>query len=584
MLPDSLLAAFKWIEQSHGWMFDFGHLWGVWWLDIATASQRQEILDLAKSESLARNLRQWAKSRWPEHPFADEWLVSQLSREEPFSRLPSWTSMIDQYRLTDDSGIFGVAVPDDASGSREHVWQLNVHFLPASGREAFSRKTVNFTPIDREANAAPEHTVHALETALNRLTRRPFLAWFLHTGWKDKVLAKWTVAMSFTLTVMLLALLQMLPDAYLRSDELPHLWTLLFVVTSLALILSLLTHLINNWRKAMDDRGRWLDLLDKSAVVISISGSDDANRLIRGASYSLTFAVSMLLALNRSRPAHSVFFQHVMNQFAARRQWLYTGALSDNGVIEPVTHLNEKYEAATRHQDISVFVYSAAGPQLDHVSSSIDATLPEYIDATSKSEYKQPRQVNAAFPVVTHAGSRAEAPRQLRFENLVELLFAAPSLPQCAPAGLLLVWCLVVLSLSFVATRDAYRLSARVQIPRMSMAMQASTSGTQAKAFLTICSKEAHRFGARLTSDTWQSLPPIWFPRGSPLNDSTTIPMTLTKAVEVRTDFGIFDGKVELLRDRSMLWRRLPPVEKVSIGTILDLVSESTVRCSEEEL
>lgn len=582
MLPDSLLSAFNWIEQSHDWMCDFGHLWSTWWLNIATARQQQEILDLSQSESFARNLERWAKLRWPEYPYAAEWLISQLSHEEPFSRLPSWTSVIQESRLTDGAGIFGVAVPDDVSGSREHIWKLSVEFLPACGREGVSRKTVNFTLFDREAIATPEHTVHALETALNRLTRWPFLAWFLHEGWRQSGLAKWSVTISFTFTVVLLLFFQIIPDWYLKTDELPHLWTLLFVVASLALTLSLLTHLIDSWRKAINDRGRWIDLLDKSVVVISIS-AEGANCAIQGASYSLTLAVSILLALARSRPARSGFFQHVTRQITARRQWLYTGALSDDAKIEPVTHLNEKYEAATRHQDVSVFVYSAAGPQLDSATSS-DANLPESIDATRRSHYKQRRQINSAFAVVAHAGTRAEAPQQLRFANLVELLFDAPRPQRCAPAALLLGWCLVVLSLSFVAVRDAYQLSARVQIPRMSMAMQASTSGTQAKAFLTICSKEAHRFGAKLTSDSWQSLPPIWFPRGSPQNDSITIPMTLTKAIEVRDDFGIFDGKVELLRDRSMLWRRLPPVEKVSVGTIFDLVTESTVRCTEEEL
>jgi hypothetical protein len=581
MLPDSLLSAFNWIEQSHHWMCDVRHLWSVWWQDIATASQQQEILDLARSESFARNLGRWAGLRWPEYPYASKWLISQLSQEEPFSSLPSWTNVSQECRLTDGAGIFGVAVPDDASGSREYIWKLSVEFLPASSREGVPRKTINFALIDREAIAAPERTVHALETALNRLTRWPLLAWFLHDGWRQNALAKWSVTISFTFTVVLLVLFQMMPDWYVRSDELPHLWTLLLVVASLALTLSLLTHLIDSGIKAINDRGRWIDLLDKSVVVISISG-DAANRAIQGSSYSLTLAVSILLALDRLRPARSGFFQHVTRQIIARRQWLYTGALSDDGTIEPVTHLNEKYEAATLHQDVSVFVYSAAGPPLDGATSS-DANLPESIDATRRSHYKQRQQINSAF-AVSHAGTRAEAPQQLRFANLVELLFDAPRPQRCAPAALLLGWCLVVLSLSFVAVRDAYQLSARVQIPRMSMAMQASTSGTQAKAFLTICSKEAHRFGATLTSDSWQSLPPIWFPRGSPQNDSTTMPMTLTKAIELHDDLGIFDGKVELLRDRSILWRRLPPVEKVSVATIFDLVTESTVRCTEEEL
>jgi hypothetical protein len=185
--------------------------------------------------------------------------------------------------------------------------------------------------------------------------------------------------------------------------------------------------------------------------------------------------------------------------------------------------------------------------------------------------------------VVAHAGSPARTPQQLRFGKLSDLIFEVPGFRQCAP-GVLLMICTFFLSiLAGFAAHDGYQLAVDMTPPRMSMVMQVPTFDTHAKASLTVCGQNAHQFGAKLTSDYWQSLPPIWFPPGPRLNYSTTIPINLTKSEQANDEYGIYDGKVELLRRRSLLWRDLAPVQKISITTIVDLLRTATVRCSEEE-
>ena len=575
MSTQLFLSAFQWIAQSPNYLNDFGHLW-TWWLGSATASQKQIILEQAKHPLFAQELRNWAALKWPQHPAVGDLLICQLASEEPFSHLSTWTTMAQEISNKGSTQVFGVAVSDNIEGNREHVWKMRALLLPRLGNENIKLETLNFTLDDREAKAAPERTVRALRAVLSHLSGWPFFLWFLWSGWKQTISAKWSVV-ALPVTLLLLILLQVLPDQYFASDILALLWTTLFAASSFVLVRQLPIRMIVSWKATLRDSARWIDLLENSNVLISIHPDEQtgANRFIQGSSYSVTLAISLLLALDESTPAYSSFFRSVVGQLKKRRTWLYTAGLSETGIIEPVTYLTKKFAAALDHEEITVFVYSVKNPPIDHKQCA----LPSVQQVTFKREPAN----NYALGVVAHAGSPARTLQQLRFDKLSDLLFEVPRFKQYAP-GVLLMICTFVLSiLSGLAAYDGYQLSVHITPPRMSMVMQVPTFDTHAKASLTVCGNNAHQFGAKLTSDYWQSLPPLWFPPGPRLNYSTTIPINLTKSEQANEEYGIYDGKVELLRRRSLLWRELPPVEKASITTVIDLLRTTTVRCSEEE-
>jgi hypothetical protein len=582
MLPDSFLSGFEWTAKSPYCFNDFGPLWASWYQDTATPAQKKEILDAVKSKTFTHDLRQWMLERFPGYPSLTDLIIYQLSSEEPFSRLSSWTTVSSEL-VTD---VFGVAVPGDVKGSREHIWRMRAWLIPTRGNEKVKREAFNFTLSDREAKSAPHRTIRALHATLNQLCGWPFLKSFLKADWRQKIFEQRTVWVASALSLLLLILYAVAPDWYFRNNTPLLLWTSLFVTVSLVLAGRILITIVRNWKSASGDALRWVDLLEKSSILITIHGEDEITPkpFTQGASYSITLAISLLLALDQSARASSAFFRQIISQLRARKGWLYTGGLNETGNIEPATYLINKLEAALDHQEISTFVYSSKGPAVDGKSSSLEPSPLDSSKPARSFELKRRAENNCVDAVVVHAGTPPRMPQQLRFHSLSALLFDVPRFSQCAAGSLLFVWSFAVLTLAISASLDAYRLCFPAATPKMSMVMQAHAFNSHAKVSLTVCTKEANQFAVKLTSDYWQSLHLIWFHHGSSSHSSTTMPLNLTKSPQTPPEFDIYDGRIELMRRRSLLWRQLPPVERLSVTTIIDLFVTQKVQCAEEEL
>jgi hypothetical protein len=103
--------------------------------------------------------------------------------------------------------------------------------------------------------------------------------------------------------------------------------------------------------------------------------------------------------------------------------------------------------------------------------------------------------------------------------------------------------------------------------------MNISPAGDESRAWLTIYSDASDQFVARVRSDYWQSCTLRRFPKAGDLDHSATVVFSLTKSASARPGASAGQGTVELIRLRSVLWRSLPPVEKVSIATFDDLIN-----------
>lgn len=103
--------------------------------------------------------------------------------------------------------------------------------------------------------------------------------------------------------------------------------------------------------------------------------------------------------------------------------------------------------------------------------------------------------------------------------------------------------------------------------------MTLSLGDVESRASVTIFTPAADQFAGRVRSDYWQSCALRRFPAADDLDRAATVGFSLTKAPGAGSTSRASQGTVEIIRLRYVLWRTLPPVEKVSVATFDDLIN-----------
>src|ERR1051325_2324408 len=182
--------------------------WKLWWR-YASPEQKAEIISYGRSvagqRAFAAEIASWAQEQWPEYTQVRVALLFQLANEEPFS---TWSTLRHEF-VDKHLAAYGVAVPGNDTGRREHVWRLPVWLAPKLEGEPESVLAIplNFDTQDSAARNAARDVIRAIQSTLIGLTRRCFLKWFVQYGWKQSLLAKNIILIALSVNLLLMMLL-----------------------------------------------------------------------------------------------------------------------------------------------------------------------------------------------------------------------------------------------------------------------------------------------------------------------------------------------------------------------------------------
>jgi len=530
--------------------------WKRWWQTQKQTQKRLEFETWAEDEhNVVKAVREWSERKYPGFPHLPDWLLFQLGSELPFTAWSQGRNLQQEFFERNKNGVYGVGVPDAAPVSENHIWRLLVWLIPKKSSDAISEERVNLNWVDVEARLAVGQTISGLENSLRALSDDWLGWWFLTSGWRQPRWEKWLAGAAFLVAMSLVSLSATLfPDeSFLngRDETLVVLGAQVFIVAAVVLAFAMFAA----WRRhrvaVTKETAEWRDLLEQSCLVLAVSNEkwrQPPDRLqIKGSSYSATLALSLLLALDDTKPAGSAFWRSILARLreqAADR--LFSMALLADGKSNSVSHLKKKSEAilafnwAFPMRPIRFFAIPEQG------CDCLAAFCPEVIG-----DRLQP----AISDTVVHAGASAltaspsAKPEVQKYGALRDVLFAAPSWPQRVIGGLLLIAPVVLLMfLALRAPFDLYRMLNPSSFSDLSI--QISGSAGQTQLTVTIVSADADQFGAVITSNHWQSLLPLPFSKPGSLNQKASVSCDL----KVSNPNEVPAGWVEIIRRRRLLW------------------------------
>ncbi len=456
--------------------------------------------------------------------------------------------------------VYGVAIPGKETGGREHIWRMAVWLAPKLDREPRNVLAIplNFETYDAAAKIAPSDAIKAIQSTLRRLAGSCFLKWYLQDGWKQSRWERRLFLIAPSVSLALLVLLTLLPAQLLNDDQIVALGLQALTAVAATPIAAFGISIFRQYRSVVKDSEAWLQTLERSRVLIATSASHQPR--IKGASFGLTLGVSLLLALHESVPAQSAFVRRAISELRERcEDSVFTGCLSADGTLGPVDYLVEKFRAAIDFNE------AADRPLKVFIQPNKEAkdVLKPAAEAASAPN---------AMPDYVHAASSTYVPEVRSYSRLVELLFERGSYAQYALGSFLMIIALCFGALAFhIGFFELSRIVDPPEVPKAAMTL--SPVGDESRASLTIYSHASDQFMARVRSEYWQSCTLRRFPKAGDLDHSATVVFSLTKSASARPGASAGQGTVELIRLRSVLWRSLPPVERVSIATFDDLIN-----------
>lgn len=571
MLSETLIVALQWImervrrrrltmPENTLFFADIKEDWRLWWR-YASASEKAEIVacgqSIEKQHAFFAELERWARERWPAHPQASVALMFQLLSVEPFS---TWTGLRKEILDHKFFPAYGVAIPGKETGGREHIWRLTVWLAPKLDGEPKNVLAIplNFETHDAAAKITPSDAIKAIQSTLRRLAGSCFLKWYLQDGWKQSRWEQRLFLIAPSVSLALLVLLTILPAQLLNDDQIVALALQALTAAAATPIAAFGASIFRRYKSVVKDSEAWLQTLEQSRVLIATSASHQPR--IKGASFGLTLGVSLLLALDESVPAKSAFVRHTISELRERcEESVFTGCLSADGTLVPVDYLVEKFRAAVDFNEAA------------------DRPLKVFLQPNEDAKERlKPKTEAASAPHLTlnyvHAASKTSVPEVRSYSRLADILFEGGSYAQYALGSSLLITALCFGALAFwTGLFELSRIIHPPEVPKAAITL--SPVGEEWRASLTIYSPASDQFVARVRSEYWQSCTLRRFPKAGDLDHSATVVFSLTKSASARPGTSAGQGTVELIRLRSVLWRSLPPAEKLSIATFDDLIN-----------
>ncbi len=525
--------------------------WKLWWQSRA----RPELATWLEDErNVVNAVREWSQARYPDFPHLPAWLLFQLGAQAPFTAWSRGRNLRAEFFQGNKHGVYGVAVPDGAPVSQDHVWRLLVWLIPKQSAGELATERVNLNLVD-EAELALDKTISGLTNTLHTLADNWFRWWFPVSGWRQAGWERWFVGAALLVMIALCGLaVSWLPaQSFLNEpeDRLVVLGAQTFIATAVVLVLALLAAWRRQRRMVTQETAAWCDLLKRSCLVLAVANDKwlrASGRLdLTGSSYSATLALSLLLALDEARPAGSAFWSSLLTRLRARAaDHLFSLALLPDGKSSPVSHLKPKREA--------VIDFNRAFPE----RAIRFFVIPEQdcdCLATDQPEARNDRLQTTRADAVVFAGtpgSTGAPPAQPVVQKqgtLRAILCAAPSWPQYGGGGLLLLTVFVLVGLACWAAADLAQMLRPASVSELSTQMGTGSAG-QIRLTVAIASPGADQFGALITSRHWQSLLPLPFSQPATSNQTASVNCDLTVVQPQEPPA----GWVEIIRRRRLLW------------------------------
>ena len=584
--PQAFIPAWEWARQEarSGFLLpDLRRHWRHWWQDVATTQQQQAMLDVgvtvtAQGRFIA-DLKSWANHEWPRHPQTATWLLLSLAREKPFRQWVEFAAYRTHEPLRWVNGIF---LHDEAGGTARDVMPLSALLIPQLPQEPDSPvgHPLNFSLRGERAESAPQQAVEAVTDLLEQAGFNHLIRLWLWLGVKVPSLrSRWLLFAGWTLAVLLFAFLQWADPFQFFADD-----TLLLPVAISLFVIGLLLVILPTWngwrayRAAQREGRRWAALLADSRVCLVVGESQEADvgLPVHGPSFSVTLALSLLLALDETAPAQSWFWRRLVQRLTRLAHRLAcTGSLVQ--AAAPHEESEAGFVSRLSRQFVGGWRLGVVRRLPDKLAAVLAASGCAQLLTPAEDEFGQTLRARlhrrtALWITGTAQAAEVSSLRVQPYRHLARLVFDLGDWRKSGAAMWLLSWVSVVVFTGRLLFYDLPPLVFVPPDPRLApVSANFSEESPLGKFVLQIDSSDPERFAVLITSRVWANQPPKRFSADINMASLGTVAFDLLK--RSAAPGAEFDGNVDLIRLRQFLGRELPPA-MIEGETILRLANQ----------